>query len=99
MTTHTDLIYLWRDVENSDLVKRTADALADLEQQVAALRVDAERYRWLRTRIIAADFDYDNSGEAAIVFSWPDKCSVSANIDASIDAAMGEKADAIRGLA
>ena len=52
------------------------------------LRKDAARYRWLRERMLAADFDWNDSGECALVFAWPKDCAVSGNCDATLDAAM-----------
>lgn len=49
---------------------------------------DAARYRWLRKRVLAADFDWQDSGECALVFKWPEDCAVSGDLDATIDAAM-----------
>lgn len=49
---------------------------------------DGERYRWLRDRLMAADFDWQESGECALVFAWPKDCAVSGNCDATIDGAM-----------
>ncbi len=49
---------------------------------------DAARYRWLRERLMAADFDWQDSGECALVFAWPKDCAVSGNCDATIDGAM-----------
>ena len=59
-----------------------AEALA--EQQ----RKDADRYRWLRDRYAAADFQWGEHRECVLVFEWPEECSVSGNCDATIDAAM-----------
>lgn len=58
------------------------------ETEIEGLRQDAMRYRWLRKRLMAADFDWQDSGECALVFSWPKECAVSGNCDATIDAAM-----------
>lgn len=49
---------------------------------------DAERYRWLRDRLLAADFDYMGEGVSALVFELPPHCAVSADCDATIDGAM-----------
>lgn len=49
---------------------------------------DAARYRWLRDRLLAADFDYADEGITALVFEFPHGCAVSADCDATIDAAM-----------
>lgn len=52
------------------------------------LRKDAERYRWLAARLLAADFDYNGEGVQALVFELPAGCTVSADCNATIDAAM-----------
>ena len=49
---------------------------------------DAARYRWLRDRLLAADFDYAGEGVTALVFELPPRCAVSADCDATIDEAM-----------
>jgi len=33
--------------------------IADLVAEIDALRIDAERYRYLRDRLVAADFDWN----------------------------------------
>ena len=53
-----------------------------------ALRKDAERYRWLAARLLAADFDYNGEGVQALVFEMPDGFHASADCGATIDAAM-----------
>ena len=63
-------------------------ALGLLLQERDALRKEAERYRWLAARLLAADFDYNGEGVQALVFELPAGCAVSANCDATIDAAM-----------
>ncbi|WP_395055234.1 hypothetical protein [Polaromonas sp.] len=49
---------------------------------------DAERYRWLKTRFIGADFDWNENGESVLVFEWPASIPVGANCDGNIDAAI-----------
>lgn len=75
-----------------DAAPALAKGLADGERaamaELAALRKDAERYRWLAARLLAADFDYNGEGVQALVFELPHGCAVSANCDATIDAAM-----------
>ena len=69
----------------------TADLLGrvvKLTEEVQALRKDAERYRWLAARLLAADFDYNGEGVQALVFELPAGCTVSADCNATIDAAM-----------
>jgi hypothetical protein len=48
---------------------------------------DAARYRWLRDRYLVADFDWAESGDSALIFRFPNDAKVSANCDATIDAA------------
>ncbi len=55
-------------------------------------RADAARYRWLKPHLLAADFAYgadeDGRGGAnVLVFLWP-PTPVSADCDATFDAAM-----------
>lgn len=81
----------WR--EFSMRVPAEPDRDADLVLMRAAMlieemRGDAGRYRWLRERLMAADFDWQESGECALVFAWPKDCAVSGNCDATIDGAM-----------
>jgi hypothetical protein len=49
---------------------------------------DAARYRFLRDRLLAADFDWNESGECVLVFRWPSTARVSADCDATVDEAM-----------
>jgi len=66
---------------------RSAVVTGNLDE-FAILYKDAARYRWLRERLMAADFDWQDSGECALVFAWPKDCAVSGNCDATIDGAM-----------
>ncbi len=52
------------------------------------LIADAERYRWLKSRLLCADFCYGDPSEAvcALVFEIPEDMQVSADLDATIDA-------------
>jgi hypothetical protein len=67
-----------------------ADEIVRLRAEMDALRRDAERYRWLSVRLLAADFDYNGEGVEALVFELPGNTAVSADCDATIDAAMKE---------
>ena len=49
---------------------------------------DSARYRWLRDRLVTANFGFDYSAECVLVFSWPRNCSISGNFDEFIDQAM-----------
>ena len=64
------------------------EAARDLAVQLEAAQADAERYRWLRERLIGADFDWQESGIYALVFEMPEGVGVSADCDKTIDAAM-----------
>lgn len=63
-------------------------AAIKLNVEVEALRADAERYRWLRDRLMGADFDWNESGVCALVFEWPADVPVGAGCDENIDSAM-----------
>ena len=71
-----------------ELAQRMAHAEDAAKAELEALRNDAERYRWLAARLLAADFDYNGDGVQALVFELPTGCAVSADCDATIDGAM-----------
>jgi len=54
---------------------------------------DAARYRWLRPRLLTADFEYGDDSETVLVFLIPTTMAVSANLDKSIDAARAAEGD------
>ena len=70
------------------VVMRSALALEALEQQVAALRVDAERYRWLRERHWV---EGETRFRLNLMQATSDHEADMLELDSSIDAAMGEK--------
>lgn len=49
---------------------------------------DAERYRWLKSRMVGANFDWDGDGMVTLAFEMPDGCAFCADCDQNIDAAM-----------
>lgn len=49
---------------------------------------DAARYRWLKDRLLAADFDYMGEGITALVFEMPARLIVSSDCDETIDGAI-----------
>jgi hypothetical protein len=69
------------------VLQRAADC-AGLEMEFLELKRDAERYRWLAARMLAADFDYMSEGMQVLVFDMPDGFRASADCDSTIDAAM-----------
>lgn len=48
---------------------------------------DAERYRFLKERLLGVDFDYCESGKTVLMFDWP-RSSVSADCDWTVDEAI-----------
>jgi hypothetical protein len=52
-----------------------------------AAQKDAERYRWLRQRLVGASFDWDDEGMTVLAFEMPDGVSIGADCDKNIDAA------------
>lgn len=50
--------------------------------------LDAERYRWLRERMLGIDFDWNESGITALSFEMPDGCAYGGCCNQNIDAAM-----------
>ena len=49
---------------------------------------DAARYRWLKDRLLGADFDWNESGICALAFQMPDDFIASSDCDETIDDAM-----------
>jgi len=84
------------EIENLKAEIETRKSYADEQTDFAiknanerdALKADAERYRWLKQRLLCADFSYGDSSEAcnALVFEMPEDMRVSADLDSSIDA-------------
>jgi hypothetical protein len=54
------------------------------------VEADAGRYRWLRDQLLAADFAYGEPPQCVVVFNWPPTAGISADLDASIDAAISQ---------
>lgn len=53
-----------------------------------ALAKDAERYRWLRQRLVGASFDWDDEGTVVLAFEMPAGLSIGADCDKNIDNAL-----------
>ena len=75
-------------VGHRDARHAAAELALKADAEIERLRKDAGRWRWLADRLLAADFDYNGEGLCALVFELPAGCSVSADCDATIDAAM-----------
>jgi hypothetical protein len=63
-----------------------ADKNTRLEKENAALKADAERWKYWKPRMIAADFEWGQFKEPVLVFSL--NCKVSADLDKSTDEAI-----------
>lgn len=72
----------------NDNVPHMVAELAQLKAENAALRVDAERYRWLRDNIAVSGDSWEISSWDGLMRLW----CIRANLDARIDAARKEKA-------
>jgi len=66
---------------------------AALAGKAAPRLTDADRYQWLKPRLICADFQYGDPSEAccALVFEIPGDMPVSPDLDATINAAIEAK--------
>lgn len=67
---------------------RYAPELRRLQAESVELRKDAERYRWLRERYTAVNFDWEESGQQAVIFTADDFPIATASCDETIDAAI-----------
>jgi hypothetical protein len=70
---------------DNDLKKVTTE-LAAAKKERDALKRDAERWKYWKPRMIAADFEWGQFKESVLVFSL--NCKVSADIDKSTDEAI-----------
>ena len=81
--------------ENKALLKANLDCFDNfntLKADYDALKADAERYKWLKQRLLCADFSYGepSEGRNALVFEIPTDMRVSTDLDSSIDAMKGK---------
>ena len=72
-----------------DALQSQAERIKELEAKMVPLEKDAARYRWLRERYTAVNFDWEESGQQAVIFTADDFPIASASCDETIDAAMG----------
>jgi len=72
----------------NDKAVRVARTVLAIIAERAELKRDAERYRWLRGRLVGSSFDWDDDGMVILAFEIPDNVAVSASCDKVIDAAM-----------
>jgi len=81
----------WRTADPNKAIEH--DRSKDAAPQPSADAEDAARYRWLRPRLLTADFEYGDDSETVLVFLIPTTMAVSANLDKSIDAARAAEGD------
>lgn len=75
--------------------ERIARLIAHIDAQAMRLDAaerDAARYRWLRDRFIGADFDWNESGQSALLFRLDQGSKVWGDSDMTIDAAIASEA-------
>lgn len=69
--------------------------MRQLPGEIAAVmerrRKNDQRYRWLRTKLVGASFDWDDEGMTVLAFEMPPSISVGPDCDRNIDAAMAAK--------
>lgn len=70
------------------LMRWNGSEIRQLVDQLQAAQKDAARYRWLAPRLMAADFDWQDSGKSALIFDWPKNVAVGGTCDQNIDAAI-----------
>lgn len=58
-----------------------------LTRELAEAKRDADLYRWLKPRMMGADFDWNESGAICLVFEMPPDTRFSADCDKTIAAA------------
>jgi hypothetical protein len=89
MTAQRDSWIALMDIAREVYDTTAAKALADMNAaDIDADRLDAQRYRWLRTRLSAADFFYSEPPRCVLVFDWPENVAVGGNCDQNVDAAL-----------
>lgn len=66
------------------------EALIEDHKRLREAERDAARYRWLRSRLVGASFDWDDEGITVLAFEMPPNISIGADCDRNIDAAMQE---------
>lgn len=66
----------------------TNEGITPADPDLTSMASNDRRYRWLATRLLAADFDWQ--GETVLVFRWPKNVPVGGTCDQNIDAAMAQ---------
>ena len=80
------LYKMHQQTETREMLDLRSERDALLAERDAAQK-DAERYRWLRQRLVGASFDWDDEGMTVLAFEMPDGVSIGADCDKNIDAA------------
>ena len=80
-------------IGRDNLLSRCRDRICALTTELAQAREDARRYRWLRDRLHAIDYEYGEPHVPVLVFEYPQGQAVGPGraLDAAIDAALAEQ--------
>ena len=68
--------------------KNPAVGASSLTVGLDADKRDADRYRWLRNKMLGADFNWNESGVTVLAFEFPNNVGIGGNCDKNIDAGM-----------
>ena len=80
---------IWYD--EHDMRDYARAAIRAYAQSLVQPDVDARRYRWLRDRLLAADFAWGDPPTPVLVFKWPANVGVGGNCDQNVDAAIASQ--------
>lgn len=64
------------------------ESLIEDHKRLREAERDAARYRWLRSRLVGASFDWGEEGTTVLAFEMPPSLSIGADCDRNIDEAM-----------
>ena len=81
----------WRDQRDTNMRYMATVCPVVAQALITRLREaerDAARYRWLRSRLVGASFDWGEEGTTVLAFEMPPSLSIGADCDRNIDAAM-----------
>lgn len=78
--------------ELESLAKNETIEVVVLGGEMEAVNQNEQRYLALMPRLMGADFNWNDSGEHALVFSWPKDLPVGGSCDKNIDALIAHTA-------
>jgi hypothetical protein len=82
----------------ANLIEQQASRITALDDEVKALRKDAERYKWISDRFVGADFEWNadsegNGGVPVLCIRMYEKQVVFGDLSMTIDAALSAASD------